>query len=102
MPIPTQPAFGLFGRFQKDSPHFLVKNIAAECYFGFAETDATVPAYVIPTLEAELEKHGVEHRLDVWPGTAHGFSFPSRDIYHEEAAEKSWEIFFDMCRRRIA
>lgn len=86
---------------KEDSPHFLVEKIRAECYFGFAETDATVPAYVIPTLEAELKKHGTEYRLDVWPGTAHGFSFASRDIYHHETSEKCWEIFFDLCKRRI-
>jgi carboxymethylenebutenolidase len=86
---------------QEDSPHFLVKNIAAECYFSFAETDGTVPAYVIPTLRHELEAHGIEHRLDVWPGTHHGFSFASRDIYDKEAAEASWGIFFDILERRV-
>ena len=86
---------------KEDSPHFLVKDIRAECYFSFAETDATVPAYVIPTLKAELDTRGTNYRLDVHPGTSHGFSFPSRDIYHREAAEKCWSIFFDLCARQL-
>lgn len=86
---------------KEDSPHFLVKNIDAECYFAFAETDATVPAYVIPTLRAELDTHGTRHRLDIWPGTHHGFSFPARDIYDHEASEKCWAIFFEMCERNV-
>lgn len=86
---------------KEDSPHFLVKDIKAECYFAFAETDATVPAYVIPTLKAELVAHDTNYRLDVHPGTSHGFSFPSRDIYHRETAEKCWSIFFDVCVRRL-
>jgi len=86
---------------KEDSPHFLVKDIRAECYFAFAETDATVPAYVIPTLSAELLARGTNYRLDVYPGTHHGFSFPSRDIYDRNAAESCWSIFFDMCARRL-
>jgi carboxymethylenebutenolidase len=60
-----------------------------------------VPSFVVPTLKAELEAQGIEHRVDVWPGTHHGFSFPERDIYDHNASEKSWEIFFDMCERRV-
>ena len=60
---------------KEDSPHFLIKKIEGECYFAFAETDATVPAYVIPTLQVELTAHEINHKIDVWPGTHHGFSF---------------------------
>jgi carboxymethylenebutenolidase len=86
---------------KEDSPHNLVRDITAECYFAFAETDETVPSYVIPTLKSELDSHAVRYRLDVWPGTHHGFSFPARDIYDHNASEKSWQIFFDMCERNV-
>ena len=86
---------------KEDSPHLLVGNIKARCHFAFAETDATVPAYVIPTLKAELDAHDVDYRLDVWPGTAHGFSFPSRDVYHHETSEQCWGIFFDLCKESL-
>lgn len=86
---------------KEDSPHFLVKNIEGECYFAFAETDATVPAYVLPTLKAEIAAHGTDATVDVWPGTHHGFSFPARDVYHHQASEKCWERFFDLCERKV-
>ena len=84
-----------------DSPHFGIKDIKGEMYFGFAETDSTVPAYVIPTLQAELDKHGVDYVLDIHPGTEHGFCFPSRDVYNEQAAEKVYAHFIDMCKRQV-
>ncbi len=86
---------------QEDSPHFLVKDIKGEMYFGFAETDGTVPAYVIPTLRAELDAHGTNHVLDIHPGTEHGFCFPLRDVYNEAAAEKAHAHFMDMCTRHL-
>jgi len=86
---------------QEDSSHFLVDNIEAECHFAFAETDSTVPAYVIPTLSEALTRNNVTHTIEVLPGTQHGFSFPSRDIYDEPAAEHCWKTFFDMCDRQL-
>lgn len=85
----------------EDSPHLEVGDIRAQCLFAFAERDGTVPSYVIPTLKAALAEHGTRHRLDIWPGTEHGFSFASRDIYHEEASEACWTHFFDLCRRTV-
>lgn len=84
-----------------DSSHFLVKNIKGEMYYGFAETDSTVPAYVIPTLRAELDEHEVDYVLEVHPGTGHGFCFSSRDDYNEAAAEKVHAHFMDMCKRNL-
>ena len=84
-----------------DSPHLKVKDIKGEIYYGFAETDGTVPSYVIPTLQKELDDHGIDHVLEIHPGTEHGFCFPLRDIYDEPAAEKVYAHFIDMCRRRL-
>jgi carboxymethylenebutenolidase len=86
---------------QDDSSHFGIKNIRGEMYYGFAETDSTVPSYVIPTLKAELDAHGTEYVLEIHPGTSHGFCFKSRDDYNEAAAEKVHAHFMDMCKRRL-
>ncbi|MEK9724085.1 MAG: dienelactone hydrolase family protein [Rhodospirillaceae bacterium] len=85
-----------------DSPHLLVKDIKGEMYFGFAETDGTVPSFVIPTLKAALDEYGTDYVLDVHPGTEHGFCFPSRDVYVEAAAEKAYAHFMDMCARHLS
>ncbi|MBT5107518.1 MAG: dienelactone hydrolase family protein [Rhodospirillaceae bacterium] len=87
---------------KEDSSHFLVKNIKGEMYFGFAETDSTVPDFVVPTLTAELEKHGANYTLETHPGTNHGFCFASRDVYNEAAAEKVHALFMDMCARHLS
>ena len=50
-----------------------------------------------------VDEHGVAYRLDIWPGTEHGFCFPQRDpAYHEESAEQVWGIVFDLFKRRLA
>jgi len=84
-----------------DSSHYLVKNIKGEMYYGFAETDQTVPCYVVPTLQLELDKHNIDYVLETHSGTSHGFCFKSRDDYDEAAAEKVYAHFMDMCKRRI-
>jgi len=84
-----------------DSAHFHVKDIRGEMYYCFAETDSTVPAYVVPTLQAELDTHGIRHTLEVLPGTEHGFCFPERDVYNHAAAEHVFHHFIDACRRHL-
>ncbi len=71
---------------KEDAAYRLVRHIKGEMYFGFAETDGTVPDYVIPTLRAELDAHGTDYTLEVHPGTEHGFCFPEREVYDEAAA----------------
>lgn len=86
---------------EDDSSHFLVRNIKGEMYYGFAETDSTVPSYVIPTLKAELEEHNINYELEIHPDTGHGFCFPNRDAYNEAAAEKVHAHFMEMCDRNL-
>jgi carboxymethylenebutenolidase len=85
-----------------DSPHLRVPEIKGEIYYGFAETDSTVPSYVIPTLAAALDAAGTNYVLEVHPGTEHGFCFPLREVYDAAAAEKVYAIFMDMCRRKLS
>lgn len=84
-----------------DSPHLLANRIKGELYLGFAETDPQVPSNVFPDLTAELDKYGISYRLDVYPGTHHGFCFPERSVYKKDAAEQVWEIVFDLFERRL-
>ena len=84
-----------------DSPHLLAEKMKAELYFGFAETDPYVPDKVITDLKAALDAQGVSYRLDVWPGTEHGFCFPARGMYKKEAAESVWELVFGLFERRL-
>jgi carboxymethylenebutenolidase len=84
-----------------DSPHLLADRTEGELYFGFAAHDPYVPENVIPDLKTALDTHKVSYRLDVWPKTEHGFCFPQRATYAEDAAEQVWKIVFDLYRRTL-
>jgi len=84
-----------------DSPHLLVPKIRGELYLGFAETDQWVPDNVIPDLTQALDGNKISYKLDIWPGTEHGFCFPERALYNENAAEKVWDTVFDLYKRRL-
>ncbi len=84
-----------------DSPHLGAGSIAAELFLGFASDDPLVPDDVIPTLGDVLSRSGVAHRIEVYPQTRHGFSFPSRDVYSRTAAEACWEHMLDLFARRL-
>ena len=87
---------------QSDSPHLLADKIRAELYLGFAETDSYVSDDVVPKLQSTLAEHNVDHVIETHAGTEHGFCFPGRGpAYVETAAEKVWEIVFDLYRRRL-
>ncbi len=85
----------------EDSPHLLLDKVRGELYYGFAETDHTVPEHVIPTLRAALETAGTTHKLEIFPGTEHGFCFAERQAYAPEAAELAWSRLFDLWERTL-
>ncbi len=84
-----------------DSPHLLAKFMKGELYLGFASDDPWVPDNVIPELKAALDSNGIAYRLDTWPNTHHGFCFPKRPAYVEDASEQVWNIVFDLYKRRL-
>jgi carboxymethylenebutenolidase len=84
-----------------DSPHLAVDPIVADLYYAFAETDGTVPDFVIPKLRETLAKTEIRHEIDVYPGTFHGFAFPERAVFHHHAAEDSWGKLFALFARRL-
>lgn len=84
-----------------DSAHLLSRHIRGECYFGFAETDEVAPPEHHRIIREELERAGVPHRIEVHPGTLHGFTFPERYCFHKEAAERCWERLFALFRTRL-
>lgn len=86
---------------EDDSPHLLADKIEAELYLGFAEHDPFVPDNVIPELGKALEANGVPHVIETHPGTEHGFCFPERPGYVEDAAERVWRTVFDLYARRL-
>jgi carboxymethylenebutenolidase len=84
-----------------DSPHLLLNDIKGELYYGFAETDRSVPADIPPKMQEYLSKSGVKHTLKVFSGTEHGYTFAERTAYHPVASEQTWTDMFEMWDRRL-
>lgn len=88
---------------KEDSAHLAIPNILPDCslYFGFAEHDPYVPDEEIAFLTKTLNKYKVDCVVEKVPGTGHGFAFPQRMAYHHEAAERHWDIAFELFARKL-
>lgn len=86
---------------KEDSAHLQIERVKGELYYGFAENDSGVPANVIPTVRAALEKAGVRHEIEIFPGTQHGYCFPERQQYHPGAAEATWSKLIALWQRNL-
>jgi carboxymethylenebutenolidase len=84
-----------------DSAHLSTRRIKAECYFGFADGDPLSPPEHHEIIAAECARWNVRHRLEVYPGAEHGFTFPERHCYHKPSAERAWERTFALFDRRL-
>ena len=84
-----------------DSPHLKADQIKGECYLAFAEVDAYVPDSVVEQLPKVLQAAQVDHRIEIYPGTEHGFAFPQRALYVKSAAERHWERMFALFDRKL-
>ncbi len=85
----------------EDSPHLLMDRIRGEVYLAFAADDPHVPREVVDALPGVLEASGCPHRIEVYPGTEHGFAFPERAVYVKPAAERHWERMLALFDRRL-
>ena len=79
-----------------DSPHLAPQRTDARLYFGCAETDPYAPQEMIDQLQAEIAAKGGNAEVEIYPGTGHGFAFPSRPVYNKAAAERHWERLFTL------
>src|SRR5450755_3444628 len=69
-----------------DSPHLAPQRTDARLYFGCGENDHYAPQEMIDQLRSEIAAKGGNAEVEIHPGTAHGFAFPSRPAYHKPAA----------------
>jgi carboxymethylenebutenolidase len=86
---------------EPDSPHLGVDRVAGSLYLGFGEKDEVTPLSSIPPLREQLERHGVEHRIEVLPEAEHGFTMPGRAAYRPDAAERVWAGTLELFGERL-
>jgi len=95
--------YGTFLVTDKDnSPHVVSAKVRGEVYFGCAETDRWLPPEQIAALAAALARLPVKSEVETYPGTEHGFAFPSRAVYRKDAAEVHWERLLSLFARNLA
>ena len=83
------------------SPPLTAAAIKGEVYLAFAEEDIYVPDEVLARLPGIMEASGAAHRIELYPGTVHGFAFPQRPAYNKPAAERHWQRLFALFDRRL-
>ena len=88
--------------FGEGSPAYLAEKVKGELYFACAETDQYAPTEVIDGLIDHLRTTGTNARVESYPGTHHGFAFPTRGhAYNKDAAERHWERLHALFARNL-
>jgi len=65
-------------------------EIGGVLYGFFGTEDPLIPNEEVDQIEAELQKHGIRHRIFRYRAT-HGFFCDQRDSYNKNAAEDAWK-----------
>lgn len=84
-----------------DSPHRFVAGIRGRVYVGVAVEDPSFPPEQQERLEAALREAGVPHVIETYPGALHGFAVPDNPSYQPAAAERHWQVLFDLLRSTL-
>lgn len=85
-----------------DSPHLGFARTKGEIYIAAAEDDPYAPREMIDRVEEAVAGSGVNGRVEWYPGTGHGFAFPSRDgVFVKSAAERHWARLHSLFDRNL-
>ncbi len=85
-----------------DSPHLGFGKIEGEVYIAAAENDDHAPKEMVDRAEATLTESGANGRVEWYPGTLHGFAFPTRGgAFDKPAAERHWSRLFSLFARNL-
>jgi carboxymethylenebutenolidase len=86
-----------------DSPHLGLNRIKGELYCGFADHDPSMPLEKVAQFKQLLQDNcTASWMLEIHPGTEHGYAFPGRKVYHEQASELDWKRTFEMFERQLS
>jgi carboxymethylenebutenolidase len=72
------------------SPHLLAEKIAGRIYIGAADNDASYPPEMAARLIESFMDASVDHRHDLYQGSAHGWTMSDVPVYDEAAAARHW------------
>ena len=69
------------------------------CFFGLE--DASIPLEQVNQIEAELQRHHIEHQIFRYSNAGHGFFCDRRNSYHQESAEDSWQKVLELFKTSL-
>jgi carboxymethylenebutenolidase len=84
-----------------DSPHHAIAGSRAEFVYGHADADRSMPPEAVAALGAELEKAGLCHTNEVYPGARHGYTMADTAPYDEAATERHFEALRNLFARTL-
>ena len=85
-----------------DSPHHGFPSTKAEIYVAAAETDEYAPPEMIARVEKAIADAGTRGRVEWYPGTHHGFAFPTRgSVFDKPSAERHWARLHSLFNRNL-
>jgi len=71
-----------------DSPHKLALRLKAKVLVAGADKDPGFPPDQAALLASAFRDAGVDHRVEIWEGAAHGWTMSDFPVYNEAAAER--------------
>ena len=71
-----------------DSPHKLASRIKAKVLVAGADNVPSFPPDQAALLASAFKDAGVDHRVEIWQGAAHGWTMRDFAIFNEAAAER--------------
>src|SRR6185312_3574976 len=83
------------------SPHLVFPKIKAEVYVAGADNDHGYPPEMAARVDAELTKHGVKHKCEIYAGKLHGWMKPDMPVYDAPAAERGWKELYALYARAL-
>ncbi|MET8473560.1 dienelactone hydrolase family protein [Streptomyces sp. NPDC006422] len=72
-----------------DSAHLSADKVAGRVHLGLAEGDLTPEA--VAALNASFEAAGVEHSIELYPGSVHGFTMADTSAFDADALKRHWD-----------
>lgn len=84
-----------------DSPHKLADRLRAKVLVVGADKDASFPPEQAALLSSALEGAGVDHRIEIWQGAAHGWTMRDFPVFDEAAAERHFRALVALFKETL-
>lgn len=85
-----------------DSPHLGIPDMDAMLLIAIAENDDARDLEVKTTLRNACAAAGVPAEIEVYAGSAHGWTMPDFPVYDQALAERAWARLLDTYAKALA